>query len=307
MLGLQSFAARVSRAIDDVWPTIQQLATRVDERLARARGWVAENGPQIAAAAVALKRLTAESRVENWATLDEDQWIRALSLMCADDGVPLAWVPPAPIVEALLDAADHSARDVVLLAHADEIEQQARTLLNVVTHADLARLRAAIESAWSAWDAGLIVPAQAAAGVIVGEVLLRHGFDAFADFRKKWEPFRDVPTEQWQLTELRTTALMCALSTAVQREDQGHFPGFNRNVALHRLDEEQYTRVNALRSLMLITAAVRELQFDAASEWTSSPGFAMPRAVPLTATRVASAGPDLGGRLPSAPRDASRG
>ena len=300
MLCIQSFVDRVSKAIDGALPTIEQWASSVDERLTRARGWVAENGPQIAGAAAALKKLSAESRVENWATLDEDQWIRALSLMCADDGVPLAWVPPAPVVEQLLDAPDHAARDVVLLTHADEIEQHARTLLRVVTHADLARLCAATESGWDAWNAGLLVPAQATAGVIVGEVLVRHGFVAFGDFRKKWEPFRDGPTEQWQLTELRTTALMCALSTAVQREDQGVFPGFNRNAALHRLDEVQYTRANALRSLMLVTAAVRELQFDAASEWISSPGFAMPRAVPLTPDRLASAGADLGGRLTSA-------
>ena len=296
VLGIQSLGAQVSKALDRSRPTLQQWTTRIDARLAAARAWVAENGPQIAAVAFALKKLAAGSHVENWSTLDEDQWIRALSLMCADDGVPLAWVPPAPVVEELVDAADHAARDVVLLAHADEIEQQARALLGVVTHDDLGGLRAAGESAWDAWDAGLLIPAQAAAGVIVGEVLLRHGFGAFGDFRKKWEPFRDVPTEEWQLTELRTTALMCALSTAVQREDQGDFRGFNRNVALHRLDEVQYTRANALRALMLVTAAVRELQFDVASEWTSSPGFAMPPAARITPDRLASAGPDLGGR-----------
>jgi hypothetical protein len=48
---------------------------------------------------LALKRFSAGAHVENWAELDEDEWLAALDLMRADDGVPIAWLPPGPIVK----------------------------------------------------------------------------------------------------------------------------------------------------------------------------------------------------------------
>jgi hypothetical protein len=295
--GVQALATRAVRTLDEVRPAIEQFTHRVDRGLAPFRDWMAEHGPQLVAAAAALKKLAAESHIENWKTLDEDQWVRALTLMCADDGVPLAWVPPSHVVEALVDAPDHAARDAVLLKREVEIEQQARQLLDAVTHSQLTDLRAATAASWDAWNAGLTLPAQSAAGVIVGDVLVRHGFENFGDFRKQWEKFRDTLVEEWRLTELRTTAVMCALSTSVQREDQGAFPGFNRHASLHRLDAQQHTRANALRALMLVTAAVRELQFDKADEWLRAPGFTVPRVSDPNPERLAAKGEALRKRV----------
>jgi hypothetical protein len=295
--GVRTLAARAAKALDNARPAIQQFAGGLDRRIAPFRDWAGEYGPQIVAVGAALTKLSAESHIENWETLDEDQWVRALSLMCADDGVPLAWTPPAHVVEALVDADDHAARDAVLRAHEAEIEMDARRLLDAVTHPDLAGLRAATEQGWDAWAAGLEVPSQAAAGVIIGDVLLRYGFEKFGRFREKWEAFRDVPVEEWELTELRTTAVMCALSTAVQREDQGTFPGFNRNDSLHKVDPIQYTRANALRALMLVTAAVRELQFNKAQEWLTGPRFRVPRSNGKTPEQMAADGDALRRRV----------
>lgn len=274
---LRALVVRANSVIDAARPHIVAALIGTNARLASASSWLAEHGPMLAASAAALVKLAAESHVENWKTLDEDQWVVALDLMRADDGVPLAWTPPAHVVEALVDAGDYEARDAVLLTYANEIEQHARELLDAVNHAELLTLRDAVLQGWEAWAADLPVPAQSAAGVAVGDILLKHGFDAFGDFRKKWEPFRDTPVEEWQLTELRTTALMCALSTAVQREDQGTFPGFNRNASLHEFSDAQHTPANALRGLMLVTAAARELQFEKTAEWMHGSGFTMPR------------------------------
>lgn len=275
--GVQAFAARVARVLNEVRPAIEDFTHRVDRGLAPFRAWMAEHGPMLIVTAVALRKLAAESHIENWKTLDEDQWVHALHLMCADDGVPLAWVPPAHIVELLVDAPDHATRNALLIEHEVEIEQHARQLLESVSHPELADLRAAIATSWDAWNAGLTLPAQSSAGVVVGDILLRHGFERFGDFRKKWEEFRNTPVEDWQLTELRTTAVMCALSTSVQREDQSTLDCFNRHASLHRLEARQHTRPNALRALMLVTAAVRELQFTKANEWVNAQGFTVPR------------------------------
>lgn len=291
--GLQAFVARGSRELAKLSPVVDEWTVRMRDAMTSSRKWLSVNGPKVVAAGLTLKKLSADSRVENWSALTQDEWILALQLMCADDGVPLAWTPPADIVKALVAAEDHNERNAVLLAHEVEIEAHARGLLAAASRPELDILKAAIGEAWNAWDAGLIVPAQAAAAVALGDILLQHGYREFGPFRIAWEPFRDTPPEDWKLTEIRTTALMCALSTAVQREDQVDLQGFNRHVSLHRVDPAQYSRVNALRGLMLVTAAVRELQFGLSNEWVNSPGFELP---PLGAKAIQD-DPTLGGRL----------
>ncbi len=268
---------RMNRFLADFRPAVTALFEHMHAHTAPVREWLNEHGPVIGSTVAALAKLSAESHVENWKDLDEEQWMRALELMRVGDGVPLAWTPPVHVVEALLAAPDHDGRDAVLLARADEIETDARRLLALVTHSDLQMLRAATEQGWDAWSAKLSVPAQTTAATVVTDVLLQHGFEDFGPFRIAWEPFRDVPVEQWKLTELRTTALMCALSTAVQAEWQKPGPGFNRMSTAHRVDPEQFNDANTLRGLMLATAAVRELQFERSHEWLHASGFKRPR------------------------------
>ncbi len=274
---MQALADRAARTIRAVQPVIDQRSAQAQRALVPVRRWLEINGPRVAEVMVALQKFSAEAHVENWADLDEDEWIEALDLMRTDDGLPLAWLPPGHVVKALLAAADHGARDAVLLAHADEIAADARRILDDVTHQKVAALHAAVIAAWDAWDADLTVPAQATAAAAIGEILQLQGFEEFAAFRTKWEPHRGAHPEEWHLTAFRVTAVMCALSTAVQREDQGKFPGFNRHATLHRLDSVQYTRANALRALMLVSAATRELQFSVAAEWTTSTRFTPPQ------------------------------
>ena len=258
-------------------PVVNRWALEANRALVPVRAWLAEHGPQVAEVMLALKRFSAEAHVENWADLDEDEWLAALDLMRADDRVPIAWLPPGPIVKELLAAPDHEARNEVLLARESEIAADARRVLDEVTHPNLAGLRSAISTAWDACDADLPMPAQALAASAVGAILDEHlGFNKFSDFRIKWERYRDKNSAEWELTAFRVAAVMCSLSTAVQREDQGPFPGFNRHVTSHRLDPTQYTRANALRSLMLVTSAARELQFAEADEWMTARG-SMPR------------------------------
>lgn len=295
---LRSFAEWLARTYNEAQPMLESMTASLNRGLSTARDVLAQHGPTIVAGALAIQRFSANSHVENWDSLkDEELWLKAIQLMCDDDGVSLAWTPPADVVLELVEAVDHDERDAVLLARCTEIEAHARLLLDDVTHQELATLRAATEQAWDAWAVGLPVPAQAAAGAIVGEVLLRHGFRDFGRFRIRWERFRDTRVEEWELTELRTTALMCALSTAIQREDQGTFPGFHRHLTVHGLNPEQYTAANPLRGLMLVTAAVRELQFQLAEEWRTSSGFALPRQAIQTPAQIASVGPVMRTRL----------
>lgn len=50
-----------------------------------------------------------------------------------------------------------------------------------------------------------------------------------------------------------------------------------RNATAHELDAEQFTEANALRGLMLATAAVRELEFERSDEWLHASSFKRPQ------------------------------
>ncbi|MDQ2760133.1 MAG: hypothetical protein M3Y17_06790 [Actinomycetota bacterium] len=249
-------------------PVIDRWAAEADRALEPAREWLRTQGPQFGRVYLALQKYSAEAHVENWKELTEpEDWTKALDLMRLKDGVPLAWVPPARVVGELVAAADHAARNEVLLAHADVIAADGRRMLGEVVHEDLAALHAAITAAWDAWEADLKMPAQAMAAAVVSSIINEHlGFKRFSDFRKQWEPlYQRHPDKLLMVT--RTNAVNCSLAVAVLHKNQGPFVGFHRHETVHGLSAAQYTPVNALRALMLATSAARELQFAIADEW----------------------------------------
>ena len=118
--GEPKFNAAVER-IEDARVAAQPALARAQVLADAARAWTREHGPAIAEVVLGVQYFAAHAHVENWADLEADDWEKAIELMRADDGVPLAWIPPSHIVKELVDANDHAARDVVLLARSDEI------------------------------------------------------------------------------------------------------------------------------------------------------------------------------------------
>jgi len=114
---------RVEQARAAAQPALE----RADEMVGRVRKWTEANGPAIAEVMVAMRYFAAHAHVENWEDLETNDWEKAIELMRADDGVPLAWIPASHIVKALVDADDHAARDAVLLAHATRSRRRATT------------------------------------------------------------------------------------------------------------------------------------------------------------------------------------
>lgn len=109
-------------------PVLVQARGQMRQALMPANEWLRANGPRLVEIALSVKRTSAEVAFPNWDGLDTpEEWIAALRLVRQDDGVPLVWVPPAPVVKALVAAEDHEARDEVLLANAREIGTHART------------------------------------------------------------------------------------------------------------------------------------------------------------------------------------
>jgi len=251
--------------------TLPSWAERALVELDRFKRWVVENGPVLVGGYLAIRRFAAEAKVENWADLDEGEWLAAVELMQADDGVPLAWVPPGEVVKELVAAPDHESRDAVLLDHATAIAAHAAEVLAAVAHDDLEDLRAAVAEAWDTWRGRYPMAAQALAAAAVTSAGEDHrDYQRFSDIRDAADGPRSTPVDEWGVISLRRTALDCAWATAVKRTSDG-LPGFNRHATAHRVSPEQYTNANCLRALMLATALTRELQFDLADEWHSTP------------------------------------
>lgn len=222
-----------------------------------------------------IQRRGAEAHVENWSGLTTSEMARARDLII--EGLPLAWVPPAEIVKALVSAADHTEQDEVLAAHGAEISAGARTVLGFVTHPDLIEVRDAAIEAWDAFDHGHQRSAQALASTCIGEVVDLDGLETprpdqsiLGVFRNTvTERWRETPPEEWGTLEgIRRTSVRCSLAAALQKESEA--VGFNRMITAHRVTGEQFTSANALRGLMLMTSSLRELQFSRAEEWRTT-------------------------------------
>lgn len=263
-------------------PVLVQAREQLHQALTPANDWLRTNGPRIIEVALTVKRTGAEIAFPNWDALDtEEEWLAALRLVRRDDGVPLVWVPPAPVVKALVAAEHHEARDEVLLARARDIATHAQTGLGDVTHPDLLMLRDGIQQGWRAFESGLHVSAQTTASSAVGEILLQRGHRHFRPFKQLWKEARDSDPIAFGLDELRLTSVMVAVSTAIQDDREvSTLRGFDRHATAHGMQPQHYSEVNALRGLMLVTSAARELQFVLADEWMQ------PRSGSLPAVRV---------------------
>ncbi len=252
-----------------------------------ARAWTREHGPAIAEVVLGVQYFAAHAHVENWADLEADDWEKAIELMRADDGVPLAWIPPSHIVKELVDANDHAARDVVLLARSDEIAAACRTVLADVKLDRLTDLRLMLDEAWGAYDARWFRPAQSAAASAVSEVVNEYLDDQFVskefhEFKTRLQRYRDAKPDSWAVTEVRMTAVLCSVSTAAQNTKLG-YPGFNRHAAAHGASSSAYTQANCLRGLMLATSAARELEFWFSDEWQRPAGGNVEQAAAIAA------------------------
>ncbi len=237
--------------------------------LLRLRAWLDEHGPLAAVGASTMRAQGDRAHVGNWLDLDDDAWTRTLAAVRADAGVPLAWVAPTHVVRALLHAADDEARDAALEAAARDLSSAGRSVLTSVTLHQLDDLRTTLEEAWTAFDAGLPRPAIAAAGPALGE-LLAHRLDAsFDDVRASMDAQRTAQPEAWPVAAVRMRAVWGAAATQA-RTRPAELDGLDLRRAPLGVEQEPVRAADALRVLVLATAAARELQFTLAEEWRAA-------------------------------------
>ncbi|MFH8365129.1 hypothetical protein ACH4FV_36890 [Streptomyces anulatus] len=207
---------------------------------------------------------------ENWRgqRLDYRDMIRLMQ-----EGVPLAWVPPADVIRQLLAADGVSSRSKVIDDSRPEILASCREALAEVTDIRLAAQRELLEECVRAIEKGMFSSAQALAAN-VWDTLMRGMAFANPEWLTKgrWsyrQIKRSVPSveaeEDAAIGEFRRAAIFLPLAKTLEEffHPQPVPPSFNRHATAHAAGTVQYTASNAMTALMLAVSVLREIDDQA--------------------------------------------
>jgi hypothetical protein len=177
-----------------------------------------------------------------------------------DDGLPLVWVPRAELVQEVVDAEDREARVAVLLAHAPELAQDCRGVLNGVTHAAFTGQQQLAGRCVEALEQEHHEAAQALAVAVTETAVSRTLGGNYAKVKQQvlFDPDL-VP-----YTELRLRAALAPIHrfyTDWSPKSPHPAPeAVSRHVTVHHADPSHYTEANSLVAVLLACSVLRALQ-----------------------------------------------
>ncbi len=254
---------------DDLMQSITKLQKALVPQISDLAGIVssinAERTREIAASVAKFAKAARELRERafppNWSEFDGDEIASIVALM-EETGWSLVWVPRADVVRKLLDAVK-DVREEVLLSSKSEILDDLDAALGEVEHSQLVELRDHVVQAIGSFRAGFEAPAQSLASAVFTTVMHVHlGLKKFPAARNEFEKHGD-PMDV-ELMVFKLAAIYKAASRAIDAywgEDAEPIPtNFNRHASTHRVSQLQYTTVNALAALLLVTSFLRELE-----------------------------------------------
>lgn len=222
------------------------------------------------------------TRPRNWWGSGIDPTL--LRTISEQDGIPVAWVPPANVLVGLVRASDRSERLEHLMTHQDEITAQCAELLAECCDPWLTDDQALVGKALDAYRQGHHEAAMALA-VSVGEPLAAwastprvRAFENTTD-RDAWEKIRAGSKYRWASKELATIGADISSYVFLESVLMAPIPRFftpwtpesgkpapealSRNVVAHQATLAHFTRENALVGLMLDISILRAQQ-----EWS---------------------------------------
>lgn len=187
------------------------------------------------------------------------------------EGVPLAWVPPADVIRHLLAAQDVACRVEILDDHRTEILASCSKVLDAVTDERFAAQRTLLEECVRMIEGGMFSGAQALAANVWDTLVRALAFANPAWLTDKgWWPgyskiSQRVPSvdidDDATIGQFRKAAVFLPFATALE-EFRGQDPvpgGFNRHATAHAAGAVQYTAANAVIALMLAVSVLREI------------------------------------------------
>jgi len=256
------FAATTAPLVDRVVEQLSPVMTIADERITEALAPLLESvtaqwsDTLLSPDFLALLEQVRRELPDNW---PEDVDLDDVTEVIQDDGIPLVWVPPAAVVEEILEASDREARVDVLLTHIDDLIPDCRRVLADVHTTRPARQLPLAPRALDALEAGHYEAAQALAVVIIDATMVGWITGAFEAVQETvhFDP------EELPYDLIRLHAAVAPLRNFKQRyfiDKTPRPPGLNRQVTVHYAEAEHFTRGNALVACLLMTSVLRALQ-----------------------------------------------
>ncbi|MFB6578764.1 MULTISPECIES: hypothetical protein [unclassified Streptomyces] len=184
-----------------------------------------------------------------------------LEVLLIDEGIPLMWVPGPRVVRALLDAPDAAARRRLIGQRWKGIAADCETVLESVDHPQLEEDRDFALQVVAALRAGHIAPAQALAANLLDSMMQKHFTKATRieltknDFKAKGVKF---DLDAYRFNVALTFAPVWHAHAQFFRSKGDSIPRvFGRHPSAHAVSRAQYSRVNTVYGLMLVTSVVK--------------------------------------------------
>ncbi|MFE9427716.1 hypothetical protein ACFYNO_32655 [Kitasatospora sp. NPDC006697] len=186
-----------------------------------------------------------------------------LEPLLLDEGIPLMWVPRAATVSALLDAPDAGTRRRIIGQRWRGIITDCEAVLDNVTHPDLRDDRGFARDVASALKAGHTNAAQALAANLLDSILQHHLDDALRvqltknDFKTKGVKFK--MDDHLFMTACTFAPVWYAHAKYFPKNNDRIPRTFGRHPSVHGVSRTQYSRINAVYALMLVTSVIKYL------------------------------------------------
>ncbi len=184
-----------------------------------------------------------------------------LEELLVEEGIPLMWVPGPQTVRALLDAPDAAARRRIIGRRWKGIVNDCEAVLEEVTHPDVQNARGFALDVARALRAGHTSAAQALAANLLDSLLQRH-FDQAARVRLTKNDFKTTGVkfkfEDYKFKVACTFAPVWYAHAKYFPKNGDPIPRtFGRHPSAHGVSRTQYSRINAVYALMLVTSVIK--------------------------------------------------
>lgn len=194
----------------------------------------------------------------NWRGVKFPDNFDDIETMLLDEGLPLAWVPPAAVLQQLFDAPDAPARRRIIGRKWQMLSAACREQLESVKDPKAAKSARFALSAVAALEEGHSEASQALASNLL-DSLVRSAFPT--------ERTPQVTSQKTRLDIGRMTFQDAIVLGGVWGAYREYWPHkgdpiprvFSRHASAHAVGSQQFSRVNAVIALMHVTAFIKAL------------------------------------------------
>ena len=241
----------------------QQLSATVDIGQALFR----QHHEQWGAIFASLRKLADTIFPPNWKDVRVPE-ISVIMPVLLDEGIPLAWIPCPDTVQAVFDASDAAGRRQVVARRWRHTVSDCEVALEEVRHASLRCHQPFAKAVVQALRDGHSSAAQALAANLLDSIL-RRNFDK-AEFKIVTSNRKDgnrLDLDDYQVRAAFTLAPIWRAYAQYWDSQGDPIPRtFGRHPSAHAVSRTQYSRINAVTALMLVTSLLKLLDVELGRE-----------------------------------------